>query len=156
MGCLNTSNTPQFLVEPSFAQGLVFSQHMHLMSQHNAGNSFFSSFFCSFWTQSCQNGMLEHNQHTLAIVFTFFKVHLLVFEDGNIKKKDLPNDSAWRPIRIKVEREIVRTREEVEGADVLNDAVLEPDSDDEDIWKILQSGNDSKFLWPFPPLLLQP
>ena len=61
------------------------------------------------------------------------KVHLLVFEDRSIKKNDLPNDSAWRPIRIKVGREIVRTREEVEGADVLNDAVLEPDPDDEDI-----------------------
>ena len=32
------------------------------------------------------------------------RVHLLVFEDRNIKKKDLPNDSAWRPIRIKVGR----------------------------------------------------
>ena len=58
---------------------------------------------------------------------------MLVFEDGNIKKKDLPNDSAWRPIRIKVGKEIVRAREEVDGADVLNNAVLEPDSDDEDI-----------------------
>ena len=38
------------------------------------------------------------------------KVHLLVFEDRSIKKNDLPNDSAWRPIRIK-----------------------EPDLDDEDI-----------------------
>ena len=28
------------------------------------------------------------------------EVHLLVFEDGN-RKKDLPSDSAWRPIRIK-------------------------------------------------------
>lgn len=46
IGCLNTSNTPQTLVEPSFALGLVFSQHMYLMSQHNAGNSFF--FFSNF------------------------------------------------------------------------------------------------------------
>ena len=61
------------------------------------------------------------------------KVHLLVFEEGNIKKKDLPNDNAWRPFRIKVGRKIVRTREEVDGADVLNDAVLEHDCDDEDI-----------------------
>ena len=65
---------------------------------------------------------------TLAIVFVF-----LVFEDGNIKKKDLPNEISWKPIRVKIGREIVRTREEVEVADVLNDAVLEPISDDEDI-----------------------
>ena len=44
---------------------------------------------------------------------------------GRKQKKDLPSDSAWRPIRIK-----------------------EPDLDDEDIWNILQSGNDSKFLRP--------
>ena len=29
---------PQTLVEPLFAQGLVFSQQSYLMSRHNAGN----------------------------------------------------------------------------------------------------------------------
>ena len=53
--------------------------------------------------------------------------------DASASKKDLSNDSAWRPIRIIVGREIVRNHEEFEGADVLNDAVLEPDSDDKDI-----------------------
>ena len=75
-----------------------------------------------------QQAMPKIGQLTGAI-----KLHLLVFEDRNIKKKDLPNEISWKPIRIKIGREIVRTREEVEGADVLNDAVLEPDSDDEDI-----------------------
>ena len=71
IGCLNTSNTPQTLVEPSFALGLVCSQHMYLMSPHNAGNSFFSSLILlsllntnlskwNAWTQSAHAGNCFH------------------------------------------------------------------------------------------------
>ena len=41
------------------------------------------------------------------------KLHMLVFEEGNIKKKDLPNEISWKPIRIKIGREIVRNREKL-------------------------------------------
>ena len=127
MGCLNTSDTPQTLVEPSFA----LSQHMYLMSQQNTGNSFFFIFNRDFYphkrwyqegpTNHAENRIIERcDRGSLACLW------------GRKQKKDLPSDSAWRPIRIK-----------------------EPDLDDQDIWNILQSGNDSKFLRP-PPYFCSP
>ena len=40
---------------------------------------FFLFIFYIFWTQSCQNGMFEHNEHTLAIVVTFFFIPFFIF-----------------------------------------------------------------------------
>ena len=101
MGCLNTSNTPQTLVEPSFAQGLVFSQHMYLMSQHNTGDSFFCSFSIEIFIHTKDDiKRVQQIMPKIGQLKGATEVHLLVFEDGN-RKKDLPSDSAWRPIWIK-------------------------------------------------------
>ena len=65
------------------------------------------------------------------------KIHEIVFEcDGKMRQKNLPNETSYRPVRIKIGRQIVRNREEVDpeaevlqegvGADILDDAILEP------------------------------
>ena len=58
------------------------------------------------------------------------KIHELVFGYGKIKKKNLPNESSYQPVKIKIARQITRQREEVrpEGEVVtdLDDAILEP------------------------------
>ena len=87
MGCLNTSNTPQTIVEPSFAQGLVFSQHMYLMSQHNTGNSFFFSFSIEIFIHTKDDiKRVQQIMPKIGQLKGATKVHLLVFEDGNRKK----------------------------------------------------------------------
>ena len=87
MGCLNTSNTPQTLVEPSFAQGLVFSQHMYLMSQHNTGNSYFFSFSIEIFIHTKDDiKRVQQIMPKIGQLEGATEVHLLVFEDGNRKK----------------------------------------------------------------------
>ena len=63
------------------------------------------------------------------------KIHELVFESDKIKKKNLPNESSYQPVKIKIARQITRQREEVqpEGEVLdempvteLDDAILEP------------------------------
>ena len=63
------------------------------------------------------------------------KIHELVFESDKIKKKNLPNESSYQPVKIKIGRQITRQREEVrpEGEVLdempvtdLDDAILEP------------------------------
>ena len=63
------------------------------------------------------------------------KIHELVFEYGKIKKKNLPNESSYQPVKIKIGRQITRQREEVrpEGEVLdempvtdLDDVILEP------------------------------
>ena len=84
---MNTSNTPQTLVEPSFAQGLVFSQHMYLMSQHNTGNSFFSSFSIEIFIHTKDDiKRVQQIMPKIGQLKGATEVHLLVFEDGNRKK----------------------------------------------------------------------
>ena len=57
-----------------------------------------------------------------------------------MKKKNLPNEHSYVSVRIKIGRQVVRTREEIDpeaeglqertvGADFLNDAILEPTRD---------------------------
>ena len=63
------------------------------------------------------------------------KIHELVFESDKIKKKNLPNESSYQPVKIKIGRQIIRQRGEVQpegevldempAAD-LDDAILEP------------------------------
>ena len=54
------------------------------------------------------------------------KIHEIVFDcDGKMKTKNLPNERAYRPLRIKIGREMMRNQEE-EAAENLDDAILEP------------------------------
>ena len=54
------------------------------------------------------------------------KIHEIVFDcDGKVMAKNLPNERAYRPLRIKIGRQIVRNQVE-EGAENLDDAILEP------------------------------
>ena len=45
--------------------------------------------------------------------------------NGKVKTKNLPNERAYRPLRIKIGRQIVRNQEE-EGTENLEDAILVP------------------------------
>ena len=45
--------------------------------------------------------------------------------NGKVKTKNLPNERAYRPLRIKIGRQIVRNQEE-EGTENLDDAILVP------------------------------
>ena len=63
------------------------------------------------------------------------KIHEIVFESDKIKKKNLPNECSYQPVKIKIGRQIIRQREEIEpGREVLaempvidlDDAILEP------------------------------
>ena len=68
-------------------------------------------------------------------------IHESVFDsDGQMKKKNLPNEHSYVSVRIKIGRQVVRTREEIDpeaeglqertvGADFLNDSILEPTRD---------------------------
>ena len=54
------------------------------------------------------------------------KIHEIVFEGDKIKKKNMPNDCSYQPVKIKVGRQIVRQRgSENQGGEDLNDAFLE-------------------------------
>ena len=62
----------------------------------------------------------------------------MVFDSyGKIRKKNLPNETTFLPVRIKIGRQVVRNREQVDpeaevlqerrvDADTLDDAILEP------------------------------
>ena len=63
------------------------------------------------------------------------KVHELVFEGDKIKKKNLPNECSYQPVKIKIGRQIARQRANIdpEGEVLgemqvtdLDDAILEP------------------------------
>ena len=54
------------------------------------------------------------------------KIHEIVFEGDKIKKKNMPNECSYQPVKIKVGRQIVRQRgSENQGGEDLNDAFLE-------------------------------
>ena len=54
------------------------------------------------------------------------KIHEIVFEGDKIKKKNMPNECSYQPVKIKVGRQIVRQRgSENQGGEDLNGAVLE-------------------------------
>ena len=54
------------------------------------------------------------------------KIHEIVFEGDKIKKKNMPNDCSYQPVKIKAGRQIVRQRgSENPGGEDLNDAFLE-------------------------------
>ena len=54
------------------------------------------------------------------------KIHEIVFEGDKIKKKNMPNECSYQPVKIKVGRQIVRQRgSENPGGENLNDAFLE-------------------------------
>ena len=54
------------------------------------------------------------------------KIHEIVFEGDKIKKKNMPNECSYQPVKIKLGRQIVRQRgSENQGGEDLNDAFLE-------------------------------
>ena len=54
------------------------------------------------------------------------KIHEIVFEGDKIKKKNMPNECSYQPVKIKVGRQIVRQRgSENRGGEDLNGAFLE-------------------------------
>ena len=54
------------------------------------------------------------------------KIHEIVFEGDKIKKKNIPNECSYQPVKIKVGRQIVRQRgSENQGGEDLNGAFLE-------------------------------
>ena len=66
-------------------------------------------------------------------------IHELVFESDKIKKKNLPNESSYQPVKIKIARQITRQREEVQPEGEVLDEMPVTDLDD----VILEPGRET-------------